>query len=283
MTQVMETDQFDIHGAALSRRGFLGTGGALLVMLGLPAGRASAQTTSLDAAKPASWIEIHADSTVTMRTGKCDFGQSSIYTAYRQIVAEELGMSVEAITTVVAGDTDRTPDGGGTGLLRNAGTNMRKAAAYTREAVLELAAQRFGVPRSAFGGQGRDHRRRQERHLWRNHCGPDLAPDHTHRRLAHRFSRAGGHRQSAAQKLADYTEVGKPVTNPIIAPKVSGKTQWVGDVKLPDMLHARVIHPRLWVRRWSRRGGWTRRNIPARNWCRSAICWPSSRPMNGRR
>jgi CO/xanthine dehydrogenase Mo-binding subunit len=202
MTQVMETpDQFDIHGAALSRRGFLGVGGVMLVMLGLPAGRASAQTNSLDAAKPASWIEIHADSTVTMRTGKCDFGQSSIYTAYRQIVAEELGMSVEAITTVVAGDTDRTPDGGGTfGLLRNAGTNMRKAAAYTREAVLELAAQRFGVPRSAVSvakgvitGGGKSD-------LWRNHCGPDLAPDHTHRRLAHRFSRAGGHRQSAAQK-----------------------------------------------------------------------------------
>jgi CO/xanthine dehydrogenase Mo-binding subunit len=72
-----------------SRRGFLGVGGVMLVMLGLPAGRASAQTNSLDAAKPASWIEIHADPTVTMRTGKCDFGQSSIYTAYRQIVAEE--------------------------------------------------------------------------------------------------------------------------------------------------------------------------------------------------
>lgn len=246
MTQVMETpDQFDIHGAALSRRGFLGVGGVMLVMLGLPAGRASAQTNSLDAAKPASWIEIHADSTVTMRTGKCDFGQSSIYTAYRQIVAEELGMSVEAITTVVAGDTDRTPDGGGTfGLLRNAGTNMRKAAAYTREAVLELAAQRFGVPRSAVsvakgvitgGGKSATY--------------GEIIAGQTLRLIIPTEGSLTDFRglvvtgNPPLKKLADYTEVGKPVTNPIIAPKVSGKTQWVGDVKLPDMLHARVIHP----------------------------------------
>lgn len=246
MTQVMETpDQFDIHGAALSRRGFLGAGGVMLVMLGLPAGRASAQTNSLDAAKPASWIEIHADSTVTMRTGKCDFGQSSIYTAYRQIVAEELGMSVEAITTVVAGDTDRTPDGGGTfGLLRNAGTNMRKAAAYTREAVLELAAQRFGVPRSAVsvakgvitgGGKSATY--------------GEIIAGQTLRLIIPTEGSLTDFRglvvtgNPPLKKLADYTEVGKPVTNPIIAPKVSGKTQWVGDVKLPDMLHARVIHP----------------------------------------
>jgi hypothetical protein len=111
-------DSIAIHGArlsGLSRRGFLGTGGALVVMLGLmPDGAHGAGGTSLDAASPASWIEIHADSTITMRTGKCDFGQSSIYTAYRQIVAEELSVPVEAITTVISGDTDRTPDGGGT-------------------------------------------------------------------------------------------------------------------------------------------------------------------------
>ena len=126
-----------IHGAhltSLSRRGFLGAGGIMMVVLGLTPDLASAaDAASLDAAKPASWIEIHADSTITIRTGKCDFGQSSIYTAYRQIVAEELSVPVEAITTVVSGDTDRTPDGGGTfGLLRNAAGNMRKAAAYTR-------------------------------------------------------------------------------------------------------------------------------------------------------
>lgn len=226
MADIMETPgDFDIHGASLSRRGFIGAGGVLLVMLGLPAGRAMAQTNSLDAAKPASWIEIHADSTVTMRTGKCDFGQSSIYTAYRQIVAEELGMSVEAITTVIAGDTDRTPDGGGTfGLLRNASVNMRKAAAYTREAVLELAAQRFGVARSALtiskgvisgGGKSATY--------------GDLISGQSLRltipvegSLTSFFGLAvAGNPPMKSPK--DYTEVGKPVPNPIIAPRFRAK------------------------------------------------------------
>ena len=125
-------DTFSIHGAALSRRAFLKTGGALIVALGIkPAvGNASAGSNSLDATRSSSWIEINADNTLLIRTGKCDFGQSSIYTAYRQIVAEELDVPVDAITTVVSGDTDRTPDGGGTfGLLRTNVLNLRKAAA----------------------------------------------------------------------------------------------------------------------------------------------------------
>ena len=98
---------------------------------------------------PVPGSKFNADNTLLIRTGKCDFGQSSIYTAYRQIVAEELDVPIEAITTVVSGDTDRTPDGGGTfGLLRNNVLNLRKAAAYTREAALELAAEQFGVPRA---------------------------------------------------------------------------------------------------------------------------------------
>ena len=68
---------------------------------------------TLDPTLPSSWIEIHPDNTILIRTGKSDFGQSTTFTAYRQIVAEELSAPFEAITTVVMGDTDRTPDGSG--------------------------------------------------------------------------------------------------------------------------------------------------------------------------
>lgn len=239
-----------IHGARLSRvsrRGFLGTGGALVVAMAVAPDLARAGTggASLDAARPASWIEIHADNTFLIRTGKCDFGQSSIYTAYRQIVAEELSVPVEAITTVVSGDTDTTPDGGGTfGLLRQAGGNMRKAAAYTREAVLELAAQRFGVPRSAvsvadgvISGGGKSAR------YGEIVAGQDLKLTIP---VAGQLTSPFGLMVTGnppLKKVADYTVVGKSVTNPSLRPKIAGETVWVGDVKLPGMLHARVIHP----------------------------------------
>ena len=122
-----------VYGAELSRRGFLKTGGALVVGFGLLKADAAVGATSnntLDATLPGSWIEIHADNTVLIRTGKCDFGQSSVYTAYRQIIADELDVPFEAITTVVIGDTDRTPDGSGTfDLLGRGVANLRKVAA----------------------------------------------------------------------------------------------------------------------------------------------------------
>src|ERR1700757_1144846 len=143
----------NVHGATLSRRQFVKTGGALLVGIGLVGRRvwettAEAATTkhSIDAALTSSWFEIHPDNTILMRTGKVDFGQSTAHTAYKQIAAEELNVPFDAITTVIMGDTDRTPDGGfSAGFLDYGGANLRKAAAYTYQALLDLAASRLHV------------------------------------------------------------------------------------------------------------------------------------------
>ena len=111
----------DVFGATLTRRQFVKTGGALpwasawlaRSSEGRYRRRRRCSKNSLDPTLPSSWIEIHPDNTVLIRTGKSDFGQGTTFTAYRQIVAEELSVPFEAITTVVAGDTDRTPDGSG--------------------------------------------------------------------------------------------------------------------------------------------------------------------------
>src|SRR5579862_9522387 len=140
----------------LTRRQFVTTGGALIVGFSL-AGRslwnktaeAATAKNSLDAALSSSWFEIHADNTILMRTGKVDFGQSTAHTAYKQIVAEELNVRFQAITAVVMGDTDRTPDGGfSAGFLEYGGANIRKAAAYTYQALLDLAATKLGVDKN---------------------------------------------------------------------------------------------------------------------------------------
>src|ERR1700690_4045800 len=111
----------DVFGATLTRRAFVKAGGALFVGISVAgagiltkgAQAATGNTNSLDPALPSSWIEIHPDNTILIRTGKSDFGQSTTFTAYRQIVAEELNAPFEAITTVVTGDTNNTPDGSG--------------------------------------------------------------------------------------------------------------------------------------------------------------------------
>ena len=105
------TKSIDVFGATLTRRQFVKTGGILAVGISVvgPARlrgdtpKVTVAKNSLDPSLASSWLEIHADNTVTIRTGKSDFGQGSVYTSYRQIVAEELSMRFEAIASVVLG------------------------------------------------------------------------------------------------------------------------------------------------------------------------------------
>src|SRR5436305_12679708 len=151
----------DVFGASLSRRGFVRGGGALMVGFGLVtakgAGKADAPVAgnTLNPALPQSWIEIHADNTILIRAGKPDFGQGTVFTAYRQIAAEELRVPFEAITTVISGDTDRTPDGSGAfDFLGGGMPNIRKTAAYVHQAMLDLASNRLGVPKDQLTVKG---------------------------------------------------------------------------------------------------------------------------------
>src|SRR5436305_2549652 len=142
----------NVFGATLSRRSFVKGSGAMIVGVslvgaGLGAKAAKAAGNTLDPTVFSSWIEIHADNTILLRTGKVELGQGSASTAYAQITAEELNVPATAITQVVMGDTDRTPDGGfSAGYMSGGNPNVRKAAAYTYQALLGLASAQLGVP-----------------------------------------------------------------------------------------------------------------------------------------
>jgi nicotinate dehydrogenase subunit B len=235
-----------VLSAELTRRGFLAGGGALTVYLALrPADASAAAPTSLDPTRSSSWIELRADNTVQFRTGKCDFGQSSIYTAYPQIIAEEMGVAFEAVTSVISGDTDRTPDGGGTfGLLRTNVLNLRKAAAYTREALFDLAAARLGVPRTALAvnagvvsGEGKSISYGE---LVK---GQDLKLVIPVKGDMMDFAGLVVDGNPPLKPPSSYTIVGKPFKNRSLEPRVTGQALWATDVKLPGMLHGRVVHP----------------------------------------
>lgn len=201
---------------------------------------------SLDPTLPSSWIEIHPDNTILIRTGKNDFGQGTTFTAYRQIVADELSVPFEAITTVVQGDTDRTPDGSGAfDFLGRGMPNIRKVAAYTYQALLDLASERLGVSKDRLSvkdgivsGSGKcisygDLVKNQQLKLTIPVSGsltgilglkvegnPPMKP------------------------VSEYTVIGKSFKNSVISSKVAAKETWATDVRLPGMLHARVVHPK---------------------------------------
>jgi len=247
-------NSLNVFGATLSRRGFIKTGGMLavggtVVGAGLLKGNAEPprpMMNTIDAALPSSWIEIHPDNTVLIRTGKNDFGQGTVFTAYRQIVADELSVSFDAITTVVQGSTDCTPDGSGAFDFLGRGTpNIRKVAAYTYQALLDLAAERLGVPKDKLsvkegvvsgGGKSISY--------------GDLVKDQQLKlSIPVRGDLTGIIGLSVEgnppmKPVSEYTVIGKSFKNSVIASKVTAKETWATDVRLPGMLHARVVHPK---------------------------------------
>jgi nicotinate dehydrogenase subunit B len=243
----------DIFGAKLTRRDMVKTGGALFVGFGLVGGlwktHASAAATaknSLDATLAGSWIEIHPDNTILIRTGKNDFGQSTAFTAYRQIVAEELNATFEMITTVVAGDTDRTPDGSGAFDFLGRGTpNIRKAAAYTYQGLLELAGRRLGVQKNQIaakdgvvsgGGKSMTYGE-----LVKGQQLKLTIPVSGSLTSLMGLTVTGN---PPMKPVSEYTIIGKSYKNSVTATKVAAKEQWAADVRLPGMLHGRMVHPK---------------------------------------
>jgi nicotinate dehydrogenase subunit B len=240
-------------GPTLSRRQFVKAGGALVVgfkVIGPGILKTSAKPAlfmnSLDPSVGTSWVEIHPDNTVLIRTGKSDFGQGSTFTAYRQIVAEELSVPFEAITTVISGDTDRTPDGSGAFDFLGGGTpNIRKAAAYTYQALLDLASEKLGVAKDKLSvkdgvvsGGGKsisygDLVKGQQLKLTIPVKG-DLTS-------IMGLSIEGN---PPMKPVNEYTVIGKSFKNSVISSKVGAKETWATDVRLPGMLHARVVHPK---------------------------------------
>src|SRR5271167_576255 len=243
----------DVYRATLTRRQFVKTGGLLVVGFSLvgtellgDTPKTAAMKNSLDPSLPSSWIEIHPDNTILIRTGKSDFGQGSTFTAYRQIVADEMSVPFEAITTVVQGSTDVTPDGSGAFDFLGRGTpNMRKAAAYTYQALLDLASERLGVQKDqltakdgVFSGGGKSI------------SYGDLVKD---QQLKLNIPVSGdltgimGLRVEGdppMKPVSAYTVIGKSHPNSIITSKVTAKETWATDIRLPGMLHGRMVHPK---------------------------------------
>jgi nicotinate dehydrogenase subunit B len=241
-------------GPTLSRRQFVKAGGALVVGFSLVGPeflkgdtvKGAALKNSLDPTLASSWIEIHPDNTILIRTGKSDFGQGSTFTAYRQIVAEELSVPFEAITTVIAGDTDRTPDGSGAFDFLGGGTpNIRKAAAYTYQALLDLASERLGVSKDRLSvkegvvsGGGKSI---SFGDLVRNQQLKLTIPVKGNLTSISGLSIEGN---PPMKPVSQYSIIGKSFKNSVISSKVAAKERWATDVRLPGMLHARVVHPK---------------------------------------
>jgi CO/xanthine dehydrogenase Mo-binding subunit len=227
-----------------TRRGFLQAGGCLVVSFALPPGLAKTagpggsggkydgvQLVATDQVD--SFIAITSDGRVIARNGKVDLG-TGIRTAFSQIVAEELDVPLSSVSMVL-GDTDQTPNQGRTiasASIQVSAVPMRQAAAQARQFLLRHAAQRMDVPveqlsvrdgviTSQNGGKRLSYAELVEGQTFDLDASED-AP---------------------LKDRRDYRIVGKPVARVDIPAKVTGGLTYVHDMRLPGMLHARMVRP----------------------------------------
>jgi CO/xanthine dehydrogenase Mo-binding subunit len=239
----------------ITRREFLKASGSLLVSISVP-GAARSQSISTTATlqgKPAlmpdeldSWIAVLPDGSVTAFFGKMDMGQG-VDTAIAQMVAEELDVSFERVS-VVMGDTAFTCNQGGasgsTG-IQLGGLTLRRAAAEARRVLVERAAQKLDVKASQLvvengvvmvPGYA----------LQRVTYGELIGGRHFHHKVEWNKRYGNPLAITVAAEPKDpskYKVVGKTYPQKVIADKVLGRAQYVTDVRVEGMLHARVVRP----------------------------------------
>jgi nicotinate dehydrogenase subunit B len=227
-----------------SRRDFLKGGGALIVAFSTPLtlGTATAKAAT-GAIGPAlvdpnlidSWVAVGQDGRVTIFTGKVELG-TGLRTTQMQIAADELDVPLSMIDLVMS-DTWRTPDQGTTSGSQSTKTNfsggLRRGCAEARQALIDMAAKKLGVPANTL--------------ITRE--GAVLSATDSSKRATY-GELIGGQQfnlkstgRAPLKKPSELKVVGRSIGHVDIPAKVRSQLEYIQNVKVPGMLHGRVVRP----------------------------------------
>ena len=242
--------------ANLSRRAVLMGAGALVVSVGAPVGielLTGISEAYAQGAKPpltpdqlSSYIAVNADGTVSAFFGKMDMGHG-LFVAIGQIVAEELDVPFKAVK-VYMGDTATSVNQGGasgsTG-IQFGGKQMRMAAAEARRVLLEMAAQKLGSPTDQLivvNGQMSAAFNRDKKTSYAELIGGQYFNVQLdwNKQMGNALYAPG---KAQPKKHTEHKIVGQPIKREDVAPKVFAQEDFVVDIKVPGMVHGRVIRP----------------------------------------
>jgi nicotinate dehydrogenase subunit B len=251
---------------SFSRTTFVKGGGALVVGFSL-AGPLRAPRSARAAGSPYdsvgpddprqidSWLIVHADNTASVKLGKVELGQGSS-TGLLMIAGEELDMGLHQLKMIV-NDTNVTPDQGitaGSSAIAGGGKQTRAAAAAARQALLNLAATALGASAatlqvkagvvSAPNGKTVTYGALLGDKLF--HI--EMAPSYKMARTAGGVNGTSGTGLApgapGTKPVGKYTLVGTSPPRIDIPAKVTGTYTYVHNVRIPGMLHGRLVRPR---------------------------------------
>lgn len=216
----------------LDRRSFLKlVGGGIVVFIGAENAVAQGRGYPTDVN---AYLRIDEDGHVSVFSGKIEMGQG-VMTSLAQMAAEDLGVGLDSIEMVM-GDTDRCPwDRGTFGSLttRMFGPALRAAAAEARSILVALASDRLGAPKDRLvvengivSVKGEPGRKLSYGALARG------------KKIARTLDE-----KAVLRAVAEFTVMGSSPRRLDAVDKVTGAGKYAADVKLPGLLHARILRP----------------------------------------
>ncbi|MEJ8845086.1 molybdopterin cofactor-binding domain-containing protein [Variovorax rhizosphaerae] len=225
--------------APRTRRDFLEADGALVIVRDTPPPPAPAPgqppgVPGNPAEGPEVLLALWDDGSATALNGHVDLG-TGLQTALSQIVCEELDLPLTQLRMVL-GDTARVPNQGATiasASIQIHAAPLRLAAAQARAWLIAQASEWLGIQETELTvTDGRVHARADAT------VGRSFAELLQGQRSVQMLEGGIG-----LKHADDYRLVGQSVPRVDIPAKLAGDTVFVHDMRVPGMLHGRVVRP----------------------------------------
>jgi nicotinate dehydrogenase subunit B len=257
-----------LHEQEFSRKTFVKAGGALIVgfsTLGAALGAKAAEAAGgdpfdsygpYDPQQIDSWLVIHSDNSADVKLGKVELGQGAM-TGLLMIAAEELDLDLGQVKPIT-NDTNVTPDQGitaGSSSIRSGGMQTRAAAAAAKQVLLGLAAAKLGAPVASLSvksgvvsGAGKSITYGQL--IGDKLFNATIPASYKMQRIGGGISGTSGIGLApgapGTKPASAYALVGKSPSPPRvdIPAKVTGTYTYVHSIRVPGMLHGRIVRPR---------------------------------------
>jgi isoquinoline 1-oxidoreductase len=189
-----------------------------------------------------AFLRIGEDGRVSCFTGKIEMGQGVI-TSLAQMLADELDVPLDSVDMVM-GDTDLCPwDMGTFGSMstRFFGPPLRQAGAEAKAVLIELAAEYLSSVT-----------RRNEKlpvNQLKVEAGVVFDKNNSKNQVTYAQLTKGQKierhldKKPPLKNSSEFKVINKPVLRRDALEKVTGKAKYAGDIRLPNMLYARILRP----------------------------------------
>jgi nicotinate dehydrogenase subunit B len=181
-----------------------------------------------------AYLRIGEDGRITCFTGKIEMGQG-IHTSLAQMLAEELDVSLNNVDMVM-GDTDLCMYDSGTFGSRSTkyfGPPLRQAAAEARAILIQLASEKLQIDKKDLAARE----------------GVIFHQQNPLKKISYAQLAQGKKIQRHMEDkppikhYKTHTVSGRPTDRMDARQKVTGEAQFTGDIRLPGMLHAKILRP----------------------------------------